>query len=396
MKKYKLLTSEGYRDIFGNEAIIRKDVENTILNLFSAFGYNLVKTPTLEYIDVFSVDGMQKPDLYNLINRSGEVLSLSNDITSSIARFVASNHYEIPLKYCYSSEVFRYPKEYQGKSHQFLQAGIEIIGREDKLSDLECIYLAYKALRACNIDDFTVHIGSLKFLNDLFNDLKIDLLAKKEIFSCIENKDFVSMKNVLYSQLEKSQADLVIDLMMRGGKIKFLESLKENLAGYSCVKEIDYLIELYQVLKSLQISNIIFDFSIYSYAKYYTGIVFQIYLDKVSKAIVEGGRCDNIFKYFELDYKNIGFGLDIDAITSYKLSTYKCSQKIIKILAISDNESILFAFENNNELRKKGYIVDQQSFKDLNSTLKFAQKNNYDYIIYYKNNEAIKMEVESC
>ena len=97
MKNYKLHVSEGFKDTYGNEMLVKKEIEARVLNVFESYGYELIKTPTLEYIDVYSLDGMQKPDLYNLINRQGEVLALCNDMTASIARFVCSNTSLHPL-----------------------------------------------------------------------------------------------------------------------------------------------------------------------------------------------------------------------------------------------------------------------------------------------------------
>ena len=127
MKNYKLHVPEGFKDTYGMEILIKKELENRVLNCFNHYGYIHIKTPTVEYIDLYSDNGIQKPDLYNLINRQGEVLSLCNDMTKSIARFVATNPDSefATTRYSYSADTFRYPRQYQGKYHQFLQAGVD-------------------------------------------------------------------------------------------------------------------------------------------------------------------------------------------------------------------------------------------------------------------------------
>ena len=91
MKNYRLKTSEGVRDYLGNEALLKEKVETNVRNFLLHYGYELVKTPTFEYVDVFATeDFFQQPDLYTLINRQGEFLALRNDMTSSIARVVAT------------------------------------------------------------------------------------------------------------------------------------------------------------------------------------------------------------------------------------------------------------------------------------------------------------------
>ena len=222
MKNYKLQVSEGFKDTFGNEMLLKKEIENKVLNVFKLYGYELIKTPTVEYIDVYSSNGMQKPDLYSLINRQGEVLALCNDMTSAIARFVSSNNINEPKKYCYIADTFRYPRLYQGKNHQFLQAGVEIIGIDSINSDVEALYLACKVLNKCNVNNFTVHLGSSEFLHVLLNDFKISNDIQAKIYQSIENKDYVTLRNILNSNLDSDIAKFIIDLMLRGGKINYI------------------------------------------------------------------------------------------------------------------------------------------------------------------------------
>ena len=249
MKNYKLHTSEGFKDSYGKEILIKKEIENSLLSCFESFGLELIKTPGVEYIDVYSDKGIQKPDLYNLINHRGEVLALCNDMTASIARFVASNNILAPVKYCYSADTFRYPKLYQGKSHQFLQAGIELVGKENIESDIEAIYIAHKALNKLNIKNYSIHLGSSRFLELLFDDFKLNDELKKEIYADIEHKDYVSLNELLKNNLEPKNHQFLFDLMLKGGKLKFIDNLINDLKGYKALKEALYLKDIYNTLK---------------------------------------------------------------------------------------------------------------------------------------------------
>ena len=175
--------------------LVKKEIEHKVLDIFKHHGFELIKTPTLEYLDVFSKDGLQKPDLYNLINRQGELLALCNDMTSSIARFVCSN-VSLPFgikKYCYIQDTFRYPRLYQGKHHQFLQAGVELIGDNGALADASIIHLASSCLKGCNVNDFTIHLGSSSFLSHLLNVFKIKDTNK--FYELMDNKDYFYASN---------------------------------------------------------------------------------------------------------------------------------------------------------------------------------------------------------
>lgn len=396
MKNYKLHISEGFKDTYGVEMLVKKEIENRILDLFKLHGYEHIKTPQLEYIDVYSENGVQKPDLYNLINRQGEVLTLCNDMTASIARFVCSNKNLKDTgvkKYCYVADTFRYPRLYQGKNHQFLQAGVELIGENGLYSDIECIYLAYKAMKKCNVTEFKIHLGSSEFLNALFNDFKISNDIQTAIYAAIENKDYVTLKQILNDNLDKEKTKFIIDLMIRGGHLRYLEGLMNHLEGTNSYHALCYLKDIYTGLKELGIENIIFDFSIYSYAKYYTGIIFAIYVDGVKKSLISGGRADSLFANYGKNYPDIGFGLDVDQLTEYVMNKKLIEVSILKYLSVVTSGDVITAFMNNDNFINQGIIVNHCYYDNLTDALSYAKENGYDKVIEYNNNEVKIKEV---
>ncbi len=396
MKNYKLHVPEGFSDTVGMKSLAKKEIEKRCYELYRLYGYTPIETPEVEYIDVFSFDGIQKPDLYNLINRQGEVLALRNDMTSSIARYVASNPKveNAVLKYSYVADVFRYPRLYQGKNHQFKQVGIELIGKSNEYCDVEAIYLAYKSLKACNVNNFTIHLGSQKFLDTLFTDFGINDDLKQKLFESIEAKDYVTLKQILNDTLDVDKSKFIIDLMLRGGHLRFIESLMSNLKGKESYNVLDYLKKIFIMLKDLDITNVIFDFSIYSYAKYYTGIIFQVYVDKVKKAVLSGGRSDSLYKSFGKDLEDIGFGLEIDSLAEYVLENDLIDLKKVKYLSYSDANSFVTATINNETFREDGIIVSDGHFNSLEDATKYAKENDYDAVIEYSNNKIRLWEVK--
>lgn len=394
MKDYKLHISDGFRDIYGEEILIKKELENRILNSFKLYGYELIKTPGLEYIDVYSNKG-QKPDLYNLINRQGEVLALCNDMTRSIARFVSTNNSLNGdcFKYCYSADTFRYPRLYQGKTHQFLQSGVELIGDNSINSDVEIIYLANKVLKNCNCNKFTINIGSSLFLKTLMDDFNISDDVKNSIYHSIEINDYVTLRDVLDKNLDSDKSNLIFELMLKGGRLKFIDSLMNKLKGYKSYQVLEYLKNVYSKLKELDVENIIFDFSIYSYQDYYTGIIFNIYIDNVVKYVVNGGRCDSLFKEFGKDLCDVGFGIDVDTLTDYVIDNKLITLTNEKYLSIYDDVSMTKAIIDNNLLRDKGIIVNEMKFDSYQEAYDYAKENGYDKIVEYKNNEKTVKEV---
>ncbi|MCR5350227.1 MAG: ATP phosphoribosyltransferase regulatory subunit [Acholeplasmatales bacterium] len=388
MKNYKLHISDGFKDIYGTEMLIKKELENRVLNVFNSYGYELIKTPGLEYMDVYTLGKGQKPELYTLINRQGEVLSLRSDMTSSVARFVSTNK-KLKAgvkKYCYSADTYRYPRLYQGKNHQFLQAGVELIGDDSIEADITTIYLASTVLKKCNINNFTINLGSSLFLKTLFDDFKFSDEIQKNIIEAIEHKDYVLLSQYLNSNVDREKAEFITELMMRGGKLKYIDKQMNVLKDTKAYDVLKYLKNIYLTLNELGVDNIIFDFSIFSYQEYYTGIIFKIYIDSVTKEVVYGGRCDKLFKEYGEDTPNVGFGMDLDLITDYVYKNDLIDVKTKKYLSYQ-KEFFTKALLNNEELRKDNIIVSHvNNLDNFDMALNYAKDHKFDYIVLYNEN----------
>ncbi len=399
MKNYKLHTSEGVKDFFGKELKVKKEIEKRLEHLFNSYGYDMVETPMFEYLDVYtSSNGIQSPSLYNLINRQGELLALRNDMTLSIARIVASkdNRNVFPKKYSYIADTFRYPRLYQGKSHVFTQAGIELVGSSNVKADIECIKLAYEALDKINLKKFTVHIGSGTFIETLLKDFLLDDVKIKEILSIIQSKDLVLLNNKLNEfNVDSFNISLVERIMRNAGKLNFLQSLINDLGPEKkSTKILEDLKEFYEELVKVGLQNrVVFDFSIYLYANYYTGLCFEVFADGIGQALISGGRCDNILKTFGKDLAMIGFGFNVDAVIDYVISNDLIDISETRYVSFTDTMSHEYALKMNDELRKKGIIVEVSMYDSLEETIDYAKKMNISRVLEYKNNTLNEIEV---
>ena len=92
MRNYDLITPEGTKDLLFGECIIRRDIENTLLDLFKSRGYCEMITPGLEFFDVFNLNSQYFPqeNLYKLTDSKGRLLVMRPDSTMPIARVVAT------------------------------------------------------------------------------------------------------------------------------------------------------------------------------------------------------------------------------------------------------------------------------------------------------------------
>ena len=141
MRNYDLITPEGTKDLLFGECIIRRDIENTLLDLFKSRGYCEMITPGLEFFDVFNLNSQYFPqeNLYKLTDSKGRLLVMRPDSTMPIARVVATRLRDavLPLKLCYNQPVYSTEPALKGRSDEIVQAGIELIGSQLKMADLQ-------------------------------------------------------------------------------------------------------------------------------------------------------------------------------------------------------------------------------------------------------------------
>lgn len=395
MKNYLLHLPEGVKDTLADESRLKHTIQDRLKTLFQQHHYQLIETPTFEYIDVFTLgsEGVQNPSLYKWMNQQGEIVALRSDMTRAIARVVATQNSSqpFPQRYMYVANTFRYPERYQGKLHEFTQVGIELVGDASCLSDAEVIMLAVEALRQAGVEGFKLHIGSTAFLKAMLQDVGASKEEEKAIFEAIDQKDAVALKNKLNS-LDATQDKIMIltRLMQQSGDIGFLREVKKYVETPSGKEALERLETMYELLTLFQVEKeVVFDFSILSYESYYTGVMFQGYVDGVGEPIVEGGRYDQLLSAFGYDLPAVGMAINMQCI----LQTYsknQVSDKPPTTLFVWDDEMAQIAIDLARHYRKQGYVIAYSLSKKSDEAYSYAKAKGIEGLMYFKKEGSVE------
>lgn len=392
-----LHTPEGVKDFLWKEASAKEHIEGEIKELFKSYGYQPIETPTFEYLDIFTVgeSSFQKPTLYQWVNRQGELVALRSDMTRAIARVVATQNSSLacPQRYMYVSNNFRYPERYQGKMHEFTQAGVELVGLSTFESDAEVINLAICALLKAGIQDFTIHLGSAAFLASILEDLGLDQKEQETVYLAIDQKDAVSLKGILDQKLAEGELKAAIfSLIETAGTIELIRKVKEMNISDKTKAALLHLEEIYAALEDYKVHEyVLFDLSILSYASYYTGMMFQVFTQGVGTAVAEGGRYDKLLKEFGIDLPAVGFGINTNLLLQkiQQLGKEKIASK--KTLIAYTKETRKTAFEVAKQFRTEGLVIENSLFYTTEETLDFARRIEAGGILYFKDETAIEV-----
>jgi len=147
---------------------------DTLLQSFAQAGYVHAEPDILQPADPFldlSGEDIRK-SLYLTTDATGEDLCLRPDLTIPVARdYLASPRAGQPAGFSYLGPVFRYRS---GKRSQFLQAGIESFGRQDRpAADAEMLALALQASNVFGITDVEIRTGDVALFNALIDALDL-------------------------------------------------------------------------------------------------------------------------------------------------------------------------------------------------------------------------------
>lgn len=147
-------TVRGTKDILPTEVKRWRWCEAIIAEWMRRYGYAEIRTPILEYAELFyrgvgeATDAVGK-EMYVFSDRSGELLALRPELTAPVARAIVQHSLAAQsslLRLWYYGPCFRYERPQKGRQRQFHQVGAECIGIRSPDADVEIIALAWDIL----------------------------------------------------------------------------------------------------------------------------------------------------------------------------------------------------------------------------------------------------------
>ncbi len=393
----KLHTPEGVKDYLPYEAAFKTEIERNIETVFYRYGFLPVSSPTFEYMEVFDGNGGLNPkQMYKFIDRDSSLLALRADMTPAIARIAATAYEEkdIPLRFYYFENVFRYNEHYQGKLRESNQAGVELIGINSDDADAEVIAVSVNSLLGCGLKDFKICIGQVQFFYGVLEEGGFDKEICKKIRQHIIEKDYIAAQKIT----ENSNAPDNIKILFKefplliGGK-KVIERGRELVNSKKALDALDTLENIYKILSEYKIDKFIsFDLSTVG-LYYYTGIIFRGYANGTGFSILNGGRYDKLLQNYGADYPAVGFAIKINNLIMAleKQNVIVHGEKPDTLLMYTkDGRST--ALNASDELRSQGLNIENSLFgDDLDKNKRYAKSKCMGGILYFLNSEDVRI-----
>ena len=344
---------KGMKDILPAEQKLRDYVQGKILETYRASGFERISTPMLE--DAENLDKSDGGDNLNLIFKvlkrgdkldaalaatpvDEKVLSdmgLRYDLTLPLSRFFAANRNELqfPFKVIQTDRVFRAERPQKGRSREFVQCDIDILGDSSCNAEVELIDVTARALLNIGFEDFTININDRRILRNMLENMGFAPDTLDSVCITFDKMDKIGAAGIEAELREKQMPEgavkSLVDFIAKsdaanGGAKITLDEVTSKCADASIADDLKYIISTVEKVAAGKY-KISYTPNLVRGQGYYTGVVFEIASPKFSGAVGGGGRYDNMIgKFIGQQIPAVGFSIGFERICSILLdSGYK-------------------------------------------------------------------------
>ncbi|MDD5190326.1 MAG: ATP phosphoribosyltransferase regulatory subunit [Dehalococcoidales bacterium] len=287
---------KGTRDLTPRQMGQFRFVESVFRDACLKWGYEEVRTPTLEYLHLFTSTGTLTPGtlgkVYSFLDWdgwSGERVVLRPDGTIPVARMYIDTGKTEPARYFYVTNIFIF--EPTGKENrERWQCGTEMIGVSSPSADVELISVALETLRNIGLKDLKVKLSHAGIIRALLAGFGLSPEEQGKAFDRILDGDAAVISQL--TQQKPEMVKLLAPLLdMKGANAGFLKNQKAVLTNQlpDFVAAMDNFIQICELLTAVGIQYEI-DIASGTGFEYYTGLIFQVFTKDIK--VGGGGRYD--------------------------------------------------------------------------------------------------------
>ena len=385
----ELQLAKGVNDIPPEEKILTNEVVQTIKEAFELFGFAPLETPLIERYETLASkfaageasDALK--EVFKLKDQGNRDLGLRFDLTVPLARFVAMNPtLKMPFKRYEMGPVFRDGPIKLGRTRQFWQCDADVVGSASLLNEAELLSIFSMVFEKLNLP-VIVKINNRKILNGILEQAGLNEKEEREkAIVAIDKLDKIGKDGVSKELQErgcsKKQSDALFTFIKEGITLQELEQKLTTEEGKQGIAELK---EVFSYLKMLGVKCVKFDVSLARGLAYYTGAVFEVFLQKgsITSSLGSGGRWDNMIGQFmgsnrEVPAVGISFGLVpiAEALKEKRKLEKKQERKTsTQVLVISIN-TLNDSLQTVRELREAGIAAEIALGKGVSKNLDYA------------------------
>lgn len=371
---------KGTRDFYPEEMAQRQWLIGKMRDASTAFGFTQYDGPCLESIELYAAksgEELVREQAFVFPDRGGDPITLRPELTPTLARMVAQKQNELvfPLRWWSFGPFWRYERPQKGRTREFFQWNVDLIGSDSVLADAELIAVAATFLRMVGIQpqDVQLLVNDRQLMDQAMTSAGVPADKKGEMLRLID-------------RLDKLPADVWDEKVLGLGlSLSQLDSVKALLQNKHLWQDSSNLRQLFEVVESLGVHEYVtYDPRIIRGLDYYTGTVFEARDTKGEfRAILGGGHYGNLIgDVGGKPLPGVGFAMG-DVVISLVLEAYgllkdELSNTGTVFVTVFNEEMLAQSLQLASKLRAEGLqVVTQTEPEKLAKQLKFADRLGY-------------------
>ena len=275
----------GFRDFRPEDCAVRNYLFRTFREVARRYGFLEYETPLLEPTELYlkKSGGELSSQLFRFEDQGGRDITLRPEVTASLGRLAATvqRNYQKPMRWFEIGQCFRYEKPQKGRTREFYQFNVDLLGESNSGADAELIALSIELMRELGFQsgDYVIRLSDRSYWQ-AFGEKKG--LSKEQTAELLQIVDKLERNKPEVTEENLSSLGLTADEVKTA--IEQPEALGENLDNILANLEARGMRDEVEV-----------DLSIVRGLAYYTGVVFEVFDARKSlRAVAGGGRYDTL------------------------------------------------------------------------------------------------------
>ena len=368
---------KGTRDFYPEEMAVRRWMFDIIRDVSTRFGYQEYDGPCLEFLDLYAAksgEELVKEQAFVFSSPGDDMLTLRPELTPTLARMVAQKQYEIPfpLRWWSLGPFWRYENPQRGRTREFYQWNIDLVGTESTAADAEIVAVAAAFFKEAGLSSgqVRIYVNNRRLMDQSLSKLEVPKDLRPRVFRVIDKLDKLSEKEWRAFALDSGLTDIQVEGLLR------------ILNDEDLWQDSEELVQFFELIKSFGIEEYIsYNPKVIRGLDYYTGTVFEAFeLGGQSRAILGGGRYDNLVADVGgLPLPGVGFAMG-DVVMALVLEDAgvipeNLGYKPQVVVTVFDDETLSASMAAAEEIRKAGLkVVLYPEADKLGKQFKYADR----------------------
>jgi histidyl-tRNA synthetase len=388
---------KGTREFYPEAMALRNFVYEKARAASQAFGYQEWDGPFIESLELYATrsgEELVKKQSFVFEDRGGDLVALRPELTPSLARMIAARQTELiyPLRWWSFGPFWRYEQPQKGRTREFFQWNIDMLGINSPEADAELIAIAATFLRSVGLDPerAAIFVNDRRLVDSELEGLDIPPNKRLDVLNLIDRR----------SKMDSAKWDaFALEIGLSQVQLRGLTAV---LGNYDLWKKSNELIRLFPALEALGVREYVrFDPNIVRGLLYYTGTVFEAYelSGSLRRAILGGGRYDNLLANVGgRPLPSVGFAMGDVVIgiilrENGLLPEFAPSSAPV-LVTVFDNSLLLNSYSLAAELRRGGInVMVYPELAKLPKQFKFADQMKMKVAVTIGPEEADKGQV---